>query len=72
MEIRIIETLNEIKSLIQNKISDRWMDISEVSNYTSVSNSTIRRAVKRGELKASHKTGKLLFKVSNVERWLNG
>lgn len=71
MEIRIIETLNEIKSLIQNKISDRWMDISEVSNYTSVSNSTIRRAVKRGELKASHKTGKLLFKVSNVERWLN-
>ena len=72
MEIRIIETLNEIKSLIQNKISDRWMDISEVSNYTSVSNSTIRRAVKRGELKASHKTGKLLFKVSNVERWRNG
>ena len=41
------------------------------SRYTSVSNSTIRRAVKKGKLKASQSTGKLLFKLSNVDRWLN-
>jgi len=37
-----------------------------------MSESTIRRAVKRGTLKASQSTGKLLFKVSSVDRWLNG
>ena len=72
MEIHTIELLKEIKSLIQDKITNRWMNIHEVSNYTSVSSSTIRRAVKRGELKVSNSTGKLLFKVSDIERWLNG
>ena len=72
MEIHTIELLKEIKSLIQDKITNRWMNIHEVSNYTSVSSSTIRRAVQRGELKVANSTGKLLFKVSDVERWLNG
>ena len=72
MELHTIELLKEIKSLIQDKITNRWMNIHEVSNYTSVSSSTIRRAVQRGELKVSNSTGKLLFKVSDVERWLNG
>tara|TARA_B110000438_G_C15230343_1_gene401134 strand:- start:70 stop:288 length:219 start_codon:yes stop_codon:yes gene_type:complete len=72
MDDKIISTLNEIKSLITGKSSNRWLDIKEVSNHTSVSDSTIRRAVQRGELKASRSTGKLLFKISNVERWLNG
>ena len=72
MEIRILEILNEIKSLIQGRDANSWMDIRETAKYTSVSISTIRRAVYRGELKVSHKTGKLLFKISNVERWLNG
>ena len=58
METRVISILNEIKSLITGKSSNRWLDIKEVSNHTSVSNSTIRRAVQRGELKASHSTGK--------------
>ena len=72
MEIRIIELLKEIKGLIQDKVSDRWLSIRDVCKYTSVSESTVRRAVKRGTLKASHSTGKLLFKVSSVDRWLNG
>ena len=72
MDFKIIETLNDIKSMIKNKSSNRWMDIREVSEYTSLSNSTIRRAIQRGILKASNSTGKLLFKVSNVDRWLNG
>ena len=71
MTNRVIELLNDIKILINDKTADRWINIDEVSNYTSVSNSTIRRAVKKGKLKASKSTGKLLFKLSNVDRWLN-
>ena len=72
MEIRIIEMLNEMKDMIEGKVSDKWLNIQDVCNYTSVSESTIRRAVKRGTLKASHSTGKLLFKVSSVDKWLKG
>ena len=70
MEIRIVEMLNEIKTLILGKINERWLTLKEVAEYTSVSESTIRRAIKKGVLKASDKTGRLLFKVSDVDRWL--
>ena len=69
MELRTIELLTEIKGLIKDKVSDRWLCIRDVCEYVE---STIRRAVKRGTLKASHSTGKLLFKISSVDRWLNG
>jgi excisionase family DNA binding protein len=72
MELRAIELLNEIKGLIQNKVSDRWLSIREVCEYASISESTVRRAIKRGSLLASNQTGRLLFKVSNVDKWLNG
>ena len=72
MDFKIIEILSDIKSMIHNKSSNRWMDIKEVSALTSVSTSTIRRAVRKGVLKASTSTGKLLFKVSDVDKWLNG
>ena len=72
MEIRTIELLNEIKGLIQDKVTDRWLCIREVCEYASISESTVRRAIKRGVLKASNQTGRLLFKVSNVDSWLNG
>mgnify|MGYP001261081413 CR=1 FL=1 len=72
METRILELLNEIKDLNEGKKSERWLCIKDVCKYTSMSDSTIRRAVKKGTLKASHSTGKLLFKVSSIDRWLNG
>ena len=72
MEIRILEILNEIKSLIKTSGTTKWLDIREVSNQTNLSKSTIRRAVQTGELKCSKRTGRLLFKVEDIERWLNG
>ena len=51
---------------------NNWMTLKDVINYTKLSASTIRRAIHKGTLKASTATGKYLFKVSNVERWLNG
>ena len=72
MVYKNVELLEEIRDLIQGKITNKWIDIKEVSGYTSVSKSTIRRAIRKGVLKASTSTGKLLFKVSDVDRWLNG
>jgi excisionase family DNA binding protein len=71
-EYRIVELLQQIDNKISNKPKqDRWLNISEASDYTSVSTSTLRRNVKNGNLKASTKLGKLLFKVAELEKWLN-
>ena len=51
---------------------NKWMSLKDVISYTSLSASTIRRAIHKGKLKASTATGKYLFKESSVERWLNG
>ena len=72
MEFRILEQLNEIKSLILDKSGDKWLNLKDVSKYSACSESTIRRAVKRGVLKSSKATGRLLFKVSSVDNWLKG
>ena len=34
-----------------------------------LSASTIRRAIRKGYLKCSGKSGKLIFKKSNVDKW---
>lgn len=71
-EKRVIALLKDIKCLINNqKMEDKWLDISQASKYTSLSKETLRRSVKSGHLKASNKVGKTLFKQSNLESWLN-
>ena len=72
MEYRIIELLQELKSIILGeKKDDKWIGINEASEYCGVSTATLRRNVGKG-LKASNTTGKLLFKKSDLEEWLNG
>ena len=68
----ILNKLNEILDYVKKTNPSRYMDISEVSEFSGVSKSTIRRNVKDGKISASNTTGKLLFKVSDVENWLNG
>jgi len=71
-EFRTIELLNEIKELLTTKEStDNWLDINDASKYTTVSMATLRRNVKDNKLKASTRLGKLLFKRSELENWLN-
>ena len=69
-EIRIIEILSEIKEKLNNKLTHSWVNIKQVCNYTGLSESTIRRAIQKGALKVSTTTGKLLFKTSDIDRWL--
>ena len=68
----LAEQLDRIEEKIDGKHPVQFLDIKQVGQLTSVSISTIRRAVKRGELKCSRKLGKLLFKVEWVYKWLGG
>lgn len=70
MEHLLLEKLDEIKSILTGRTNDKWLKIDEVCRYSSISDSTIRRAVRKGTLKASTSTGRLLFKKSNVDKWL--
>ena len=68
----LAEQLDRIEEKIDGKHPVQFLDIKQVGQLTSVSISTIRRAVKRGELKCSRKLGKLLFKVEWMDKWLKG
>ena len=68
----LIERLDRIEKKIDEKNSNRYLDINQSSDFTSLSVSTLRRAVNKGELKCSRKLGKLLFQESDIRRWLNG
>ena len=70
--IPIREQLERIKKKIDGNFKNQFLSINEVYNLTSLSASTIRRAIDRGELKCSKKLGKLLFQESDVRKWLNG
>jgi len=66
----ILEKLDILESLLKDKIADRWYDIDEASAYLHLSRSTIYRRIKTGEIKASKKAGKLLFKRSDLDNFL--
>jgi len=71
MELRILEKLDNILQLLQNKIpKDNYMDIKQVAEYSSLSRSSIRRSCQEGRLKYSDKHGKFLFLKSDVESWI--
>tara|TARA_R100001530_G_scaffold109563_1_gene76939 strand:- start:15 stop:257 length:243 start_codon:yes stop_codon:yes gene_type:complete len=71
-EDRVNEKLNQIISLLKGKThaDNKWIDIREAAKYASVSKTTIRRALKDKKLNASSSTGKHLFKIDDIERWL--
>jgi len=71
-EHAIIERLDEIKHIVKSEVSNRWLNMKEACDYSGLSDSTLRRSVRKQVLKASTSTGKLLFKISDVDKWLNG
>tara|TARA_X000001036_G_C20149285_1_gene590726 strand:+ start:177 stop:407 length:231 start_codon:yes stop_codon:yes gene_type:complete len=70
--IPIREQLERIEKKLDGSFKNQFLSINEVSKLASLSPSTIRRAVARGELKCSKKLGKLLFTESDVRKWING
>ena len=70
--IPIIEQLDRIEEKLDGNFKDKFLSINQVSKLTSLSSSTIRRAIARGQLKCSKRLGKLLFLESDVRKWLYG
>ena len=55
---------------MKNNIFDKWLALKDVCEYTGLSSSTLHRAIQKGELKVSKKTGKNLFKKEWVDNFL--
>ena len=66
----ILKKINKIQDHLLKNNQDSWMSIKDVIQYTKLSDSTIRRAIKKGCLKVSRKTGKNLFQKSWINQWL--
>ena len=66
----ILKKINKIQDQILKNNHDEWMCMKDVVKYTKLSDSTIRRAIKKGCLKVSRKTGKNLFQKSWINQWL--
>ena len=64
--------LERIEDSLKHKKTEKYLTIKDVADYCSLSISSIRRYAQKGALKCSRKSGKLLFKVEWVDRWLNG
>ena len=61
--------LNEIKKLVQDSNS-RWLSIKDAVRISGLSESSIRRAISTGALKANKK-GRWLIKSEWLERYLS-
>ncbi len=70
--IPIKEQLERIEKKLDGSFKNQFLSINEVSKLTSLSPSTIRRAITKGQLKCSKRLGKLLFLESDVRKWING
>ena len=68
----IMERLDRIEEAVSTIRRENWLNIRGASDYTSLSIVKLRRAVASGELKASKKAGRLLFKIRWIDKWLNG
>jgi len=67
----IKDQLNRIEKLITEKgLSDKWLSLKQAQEYSGLSQSTLRRQIAKGTLKASHKVGKSLIKRSQIDRFL--
>ena len=68
----IMERLDNIQKKLDSKYINKYLSINQVCDLTSLSQSTIRRAVDKGHVKCSRKLGKLLFLESDVRKWISG
>ena len=68
--IPIREQLERIEKKLDGNFKNKFLSINQVSKLTSLSPSTIRRAIARGELKCSKRLGRLLFQESDINKWL--
>ena len=69
MEERILQELKELRALIQKNVPI-WLSIKDSVEYSGLSESSIRRAIQAGTLKANKVGGKWLIKAFWLESYL--
>ena len=67
----LLERLERIEKKLDNKFNNRWVDLKAACEYCDLSASTIRRSIRSGRLKCN-KTGKLMFKIEWLDKWMEG
>jgi len=68
----IIDSLNRIEKKLDNKFNNRWVDLKAACDYCGLSASTIRRYIRSGQLRCSKPSGKLMFKIEWLDKWMEG
>jgi len=68
----LVEQLDRIELKIDNRVLKNWLSISDVTQSTGYSKSTISRAIKNGELESVKNGGKRMFRKEWVDRWISG
>ena len=53
-------------------VKNGYLNMKGITEYTSLSPSTVHRAIKAGKLRYFQPGRKLLFKVVDVDRWIDG
>jgi predicted DNA-binding transcriptional regulator AlpA len=66
----IVDILQRIELKLDSEFHSKYFGINKVAEITSLSPSTIRRAVESSELKCVRRKGKLIFKDSEVYQWI--
>ena len=64
------DILEQIKTLIINSNAKRWLTIKDCVATSKLSDSSIRRSIMRGSLKANKVGGKWLIKETWLESYL--
>jgi hypothetical protein len=68
----IIERLDKIETLLEEKTKDKWLNLMQACDYSQLSASSLRRATISRTLKVSKVAGKLLFRKQWLDKWLKG
>ncbi len=70
--IEVLKEIKELKSLVENKVH-KYLTLEECSKQSSLSISSLRRAIWSGSLKAKKPSGgKYVIRMDWLENWLNG
>mgnify|MGYP003139442266 CR=1 FL=1 len=69
----IINKLIIIEKIVKKdyNINDNLMTVKQIAEYSTLSEMSIRRAVSNQDLKPFKKDGKMLFRISEVDKWLS-
>ena len=70
MTTKALQILKRIESHLNHNQLPQYLSLKDIKHKTTLSDSTIRRAVRLGCLRPINKTGKRLFRPSDVIEWV--